>query len=231
MDFKKYSLVALLAASTFLAGCATKPQAPVSLTDGALAGGNQRVGVVVAKLPKPGLSLPGADCLLCIMAATAANSTLGKHAETLTLDEFTAVRNQLATALRKKGSQVQVISEELDLQGLPEAAAGEGLPKRNFAALKQKFGVDKLLVVQLDMVGFERNYAAYFPTTPPRGVLKGAGYMVNLSTNTYEWYLPVNVMKGVEGAWDEPAQFPGLTNAFYQVIETGKDRLVEPFAR
>lgn len=75
----------------------------MELLPGALANPNKRVGVAVAKLPTPTVHLPGAGCLLCIVAAQAANGSLARHAETLKLDELAEVKQQLAAALRKKG--------------------------------------------------------------------------------------------------------------------------------
>ena len=36
-------------------------------------------------------------------------------------------------------------------------------------------------------------------------------------------------MRNADGAWDEPAKFPGLTNAYFQVVELGKDEVLRPF--
>lgn len=230
MNLRRMTLLAV--ATVALAGCATKPQAPVDLRPAALSGGEQRVGVALSKPPKPSLALPGADCLLCIIAAQAANISLGKHVDTLTMDEWAPLKSQLAAALRKKGAKVQVIPEEIDVTALPDASgSGENLAGKNFSSFKQKYNVDKLVVVQVDQVGFMRTYASYFPTSDPKGVIRGSGYMVNLATNAYDWYKPFHVVKSSEGAWDEPMKFPGLTNAYYQALEQGKDELLKPLSQ
>jgi hypothetical protein len=54
--------------------------------------------------------------------------------------------------------------------------------------------------------------------------------MVNLSNNEYELYVPLLVQKSADGAWDEAPKFPGLTNAYYQVLELSKDAILSPFA-
>ena len=86
-------------------------------------------------------------------------------------------------------------------------------------------------MIEISELGFERTYAAYFPTGEPRAYLRGSGYMVNLANNTYDWYQPVEVRKGTDGKWDEPAAYPGLTNAYYQAIELGKDSYIKALAR
>jgi hypothetical protein len=61
-------------------------------------------------------------------------------------------------------------------------------------------------------------------------LLQGVGYIVNLKNNTYEWYLPVLVTKAADQNWDEPPKFPGLTNAYFQALEIGKDSFLRPLA-
>jgi hypothetical protein len=227
--FSRSSAFLLAAAAIFLSGCATKPQLPVDLAPSALKSGNQRVGVAMTQLPKAEVHLPGANCLLCIMTATAANSGLNKHASSLTLEDLAGLKDKAAATLRQNGSNPIVINEPLDLKALLDAnASTPNAAKKNFAPLKQKYGVDKLLVIEIDAVGFERMYSAYFPTSDPKGLVRGTGYLVNLSTNTYEWYLPVYVAKSADGKWDEPTTFPGLTNAYYQALEMGKDAFLQP---
>ena len=53
--------------------------------------------------------------------------------------------------------------------------------------------------------------------------------MINLSSNAYDFFAPINEMKGAEGKWDEPPDYPALTNAYYSVIESGKAAVQKPF--
>lgn len=214
-----------------LSGCAGKPQLPVSLGASTISTGS-RIGVAMPALPKAEVHLPGADCLLCILAARGMNSGLSKHTEGLGQEDLPALKEQAAEALRKKGATVIVIAEPLDMKALGDApASGDNLARKNFMPLKAKYGVDKLLVIDIQSLGFLRSYASYFPTSDPKGLLRGTGYMVNLATNTYEWYTPVEIQKSSDGAWDEPPRFPGLTNAYFQAIELGKDGFLKPLGR
>ncbi|NML42445.1 hypothetical protein HHL11_01705 [Ramlibacter sp. G-1-2-2] len=226
----RISLPAIGLAALLLAGCATKPQAPVALDTSALSPAAGKVGVVLAKTPKAALDLPGAGCLLCLAAAQVANSGASGHVETLDVNEFNPVRDQIADALRKKGMQVVVIPDALDLETLAELPGDrDRAAMRNFAPLRQKYGVDKMVVVSLEAWGLQRNYSAYIPQGAPRIYLRASGRMVNLASNSYEWYLPINVARAADGNWDEPPKYPGLTNAFYQAVEEGKDQLLRPW--
>ena len=230
MSFRS-SAILWVAAAVFLSGCATKVQSPVGFTAAPLKSGKQRVGVTMTALPKAEMHINGAGCLLCIMTATAANSGLNKHAATLALEDLPGLKDKAAAALRQKGVDAVVINEPLDLKALLDTTSSSpNAASKNFAPLKQKYGVDSLLVIDIHSVGFVRNYSGYIASGDPRALVRGTGYMVNLTTNSYEWYLPVYVAKSAEGKWDEPTAFPGLTNAYYQALELGKDEFLRPLA-
>jgi hypothetical protein len=159
------------------------------------------------------------------------NSELMAHAATLTFEDFPKLRIELSSLLRKNGAAVTLIEKDLDLKALPDfSAEGPNIAIKDFSSLQRKHQIDKLLVINITMIGFERTYSAYTPTSPPKGVFQGLGYIVNLKTNSYDWYLPVRVIKSSEMTWDEPPNFPGLTNAYFQSLEIGKDQFLQPFA-
>ncbi|HZY15264.1 MAG TPA: hypothetical protein VFE74_01470 [Ramlibacter sp.] len=221
----------LLATLVLVAGCATKPQQRVQL-EPMKAGDGQKVGVALAKLPKPALDLPGANCLLCIMAAQVMNSQLARHTDTLDAEELKPVQADIADHLRKKGVAVTLIAEPLLLDTLAEVSDdAPNKARRDFTVLKSRYGVDKLVVISFESVGILRMYSAYVPTSDPRAFVRGVGYMVDLRSNTYDWYLPIYVARNAEGRWDEPPKYPGLTNAYFQALEESKDELLEPWKR
>jgi len=220
----------LMLAASVLAGCATKPQLPVALNAESLGAQAGKVGVAMTPLPKADTSFPGASCLLCIAAASMANTTLTGHARTLPAEDLPRLKDMIGEALRRKGSEVRVLEQEVRVDDLPDASSkGPNIALKDFGALRARHGIDKLVVVSIDALGFERTYAAYFPTSDPKALLRGVAYMVDLKSNTYDWYLPLNVLRSADGAWDEPNKFPGLTNAYFQAIESGKDEVLKPF--
>jgi hypothetical protein len=226
----RHILACALALAFAISGCATKPQLPVNFEARSVADGSQRIGIAVSALPTPQVHMPGASCLLCILAAQVANADLLKYTDTLTTEDIAQLKQRVADSLRKKGATIKAIAEPIDVRGLPDAERKDGAPRKNFASLKQKYGVDKLLVIEIAQLGFERTYSSYFPTSDPKGMFRGVGYIVDLGTNKYDWYLPVDVTRRTEGKWDEPRNFPGLTNAYFQALEIGQDMLVKPLA-
>lgn len=222
--------VMLTTTSLFLVGCAGPPQKAVDLTASTFSSRGERVGVVMTKLPKLDMQLPGAYCLLCVAAASIANSSLTAHIQTLPYEDLPDLKKDVADALRKKGLEAKVINEDLDVDALPDVRnAGENIARKDFSSLQGRYGLEKVVVLSISVLGMERQYSAYVPTGDPKAVLRGTGYMVNLKNNAYEWYLPVNVLKGSDGKWDEPPTFPGLTNAYFQALETGKNSFLKPF--
>lgn len=230
-QFLRAATVALCAAA-ILTGCVTMQQNPVPFGMASAAADQKpvRIGVAMTALPKVDTQLPGASCLLCIATAAAANSSLTNYAHTLPFDDVSKLKNDVAELLRKKGFDVVVVPEPLVLKTIPNASGKTpNAPKKNFASLKSKLGVDKLLVIDISSLGFIRTYSAYIPTSDPLGTLAGTGYIVDLTSNTYDWYLPVNVTKSADGQWKEPPKYPGLTNAYFQAVETARDEFLQPF--
>lgn len=223
--------IALSAALLALGGCATKPQepvvfAPTKITDPAI-----RIGVAMGPLPKVDTYFPGADCLLCLAAASIANSSLTTHTQKLPSTDLANVKNEIADLLKKKGVKVRVITDALVVSDLPPFKTdAPNFARKDFTSLKAKYDVDKLIVITIGTLGMWRPYSAYFPTSAPKAAVTGAGVMVNLTDNSYDWFEPIAIYRTADGAWDESPNFPGLTNSYYQAIETAKDTLKKPFA-
>jgi len=228
----KLRIGSMLAVLALMAGCASKPQAPMALSAEMAPGKSGRIGVAMTPSPKVSTSFPGASCLLCIAAASVANSSLTSYVETLPPEDLGALKTRIAEALQKKGVDAIVIPDDIKPDSFPTASAkGPSLAEKDFSSLKAKYRIDKLVLIDVTTLGVERSYSAYIPTGDPKAVLRGTGFLVNLSTQSYEWYLPVNVLKSADGKWDEGPRFPGLTNAYYQALEIGKDNFVDPFVR
>lgn len=223
------TLLAGIAVAMSLAACQTAPQHPIAFSKESLGAQKGRVAVAM-RTPPTDLYLPGASCLLCLGAATIANSSLNTYSKTLKVEDLVQVKAEVVELLRKKGIEAVVIDGQLDLAALPDLKLGPNMATKDFGSKFAK-EYDHLVVINVQELGFVRNYAAYIPTSDAKATLKGYAFMVNLKTNAYEWYDPVQVTRGADGAWDEAPSFPGLTNAYFQAIEQAKDRMKAPFAQ
>ena len=216
--------------AVLISGCNTLSHTPVPIDTASLGSQMGRVGVAMTKLPKVDVSLTGASCLLCMAVASAANSTLTTYAQTLPYDDLPKLKDMLAEQLRKKGSNVIIIDEDIDVKALDNVKSETpNAARKNFSPLQKKYNIDRLTVISIGSLGFVRTYSSYFPTSDPKATIERTGFLVNLATNTYEWFLPVNVTRSADKNWDEPPKFPGLTNAYFQIIELGKDAFLKPF--
>lgn len=221
-----------LMATSLLVACGTVPQQPVALKDGALATRTDRIGVAMTKIPKPDTLFPGANCLLCLGVASAANKSMTDAVNKWTTDELASLAPELVGMLKGRGLQVVQLDAPLEVDKLPAAkVSAPGLADRDYSSLKAAAGIDRLLVVKWTATGVWRNYASYVPTGAPRAVVVGTASLVNLADNKLEWYAPIQVERNAEGEWDEPPKFSGLNNAFYQAIELAKDQVKKPLAR
>ena len=222
------NLLAGIAVAASLAACQTAPQRPISLNKDTLGADKGRVAVAM-RVAAPDLELPGAGCLLCLAAATVANSSLNTYAKTLKVDEMAQFKAEVVEMLRKKGIDAVAIDAPLDFDKLPDLKLGPDMATKDFSSVAK--GFDRLVVVNVQKIGFVRTYAAYVPTSDAKANVDGFAYMVNLKSNAYEWYDHVTVTRSADGKWDEAPTFPGLTNAYFQAIEQAKDRMKAPLSQ
>jgi hypothetical protein len=213
-----------------LSACGTVPQKDIEFNPLSFKT-SSRIGVAMTALPKVDLSLPGADCLLCIAVATAMNSSLNTYTQSLSHEDLPQLKAQLVQALAKKGQPALVIDEPLDVKSLPDSSSKEpNIATKDYSGLKAKYNIDKVLVVNISALGIQRPFSSYVPKGAPTAYLNGTGYLINLANNNYEWYKPVQVARAADGAWDEAPKFPGLTNAYFQTLELGKDAFLKSFS-
>lgn len=224
--------VCLLVCAGLTAGCAEAPVASVQLAPDAINKESGRIGVVMSAIPKVTTNFPGASCLLCLATASMSNSALTKHTETLGAEDLPKVKDAVAALLRKKDPQVVALPDNIDVQKLRDYGGKEpGMARKDFRPLREKYQVDKLIVIDILSLGIVRPYSAYIAAGDPKAECHGRLYMVNLNDNSYELNVPLDIVKSADGAWSEPPKFPGLTNAYYQVLEMTRDSIVQPFAR
>ncbi len=234
MSFRRFGAAFALGVAVLLAGCAGPVQQPVNLQADYFSAGKAkqgRMGVILADLPKPDTQFPGAGCLLCLAFANGAHSSLNKEVQAFSTAELLPLPGQLVDLLKKQGIDAVLIQGPLKVADLPDLGGDTtNKSRKSFAALKAKHQLDRLLVVDITALGVWRSFSAYVPTDVPRAVLYGNVSLIDLSTHALEWYLPLSLSRGAEGAWDEP-KFPGLTNAYFQVLETGMDMVKKPLTK
>jgi hypothetical protein len=219
----------VILAIVVVTGCVSAPQQPISLSPQFYSAGDQEIGVYLTDLPKTDTHLVGAACLLCYAVAAAANTTLTNHIQSLDTSEFNGFDDTVATLITTKGSKAKAIKSNIDFNELPKFKTKEpNFAKHDFRKLKEELGIDKLIVIDINMAGVYRPYSNYIPTGAPVGTVAGITYTVDLETNKYEQYQNIDFKVGAQ-KWDEPPAFPGITNAYYEAVELSKDKISNLF--
>jgi len=228
---RSFAAACLVVAALLLQGCAGPRQQPVSLPADYFATKTDRIAVAMVALPKPDTEFPGAGCLLCLAAASAANRQVTVAVQAWPIDDVRPLKSEVAALLKAKSQQAIEVAEPVEIDKIKDRSNAElGFARKDFSSLGTSAGAGRVLVIHVAALGAWRNYSAYIPNGPPVAVFKAQAYIVNLSNHKYEWYQEFDLTQAAEGAWDEPPKFPGLTNAYFQLIERGKDSIKKAIA-
>jgi hypothetical protein len=230
---KRIGAVFFLVATLFIAGCnQVKPQ--INLSDQIWNSDDKNVAIALVMPDEPSFYPMGDVRLLDYAIISGAMSELKSHVLTLQQSEFTTVRESLEQAFQAKGYNVVQISEPLDsdkLKSSPQKdTKTEFYTEKDYTSLAQKYGVSKLLLVEVNQSGVARNYHGFIPLDDPHAVISIRGQLIDLSNNQLLWNTNASQTKFTDGNWDEPPAYPGLTESFYVAIEDMKTNLMDVFA-
>ena len=219
---KSFLILIVITCVAILSGCAGRVQPPVALDQGFWQKESPRIGVFLASPHKAEAHILGADCLLCLAAATIANTGLINYMPTLSVDDMLNLETELADTLNAQGLIASVIDEGFSLRLLRDTTLPTGA-KKDFTGWSGTF--DYLMIVDVTLLGTQRTYSGYIPTSDPQAVVRGQVYMVDLSNNQYVLFEAFHNLRAVDGEWDEAPAFPGVTNAYFQAVESSKDNI------
>jgi hypothetical protein len=218
----------LLLGFCLMSGCAA-PTPPLALDPARINGSLGRVGLIFGLPSKPSTYFQGVDGLVGIAFVEGVHATLTAHAETLPTGALLPLKSEIMGLLRKKGVAV-VELEGVKVSDLPRAPSGEGRQTgKDFRLLRERFKIDRVMVINVGFLGFTRKYEGRAPKTDPLAYISGAGYLVNLENNQLEWYESVGHERAASAKWDEPPSYPNLTKAYAEVVEVAKDQFRRPF--
>ncbi|WP_448564937.1 hypothetical protein [Thalassotalea ganghwensis] len=220
------SLFALVISITII-GCGSTPQPPVSLKTNMFDGKQPKIGVLYSPPKQTATThIYGASCLLCYGVASALTSSLDKHLKSeVGNGELVTIKELVLNEYKDKSTEVKYVSLPIPLKDLGDFKGELGFAKKDFRSLKQTLGVDVLVVVDIASHGASRSFNGYIPTGDPKGYVSGLLYSVDLDSNAYMHYMPINESVQPKGEWDEPPSFPSVTTSYYQAIENLKSAI------
>ena len=216
-------------------GCATV-QPPVSIGSEFYESNNKSVGVIIQHKDAPEFYMEGDVRLLDFAIIAAATSKLSSHVKKLDAKDFDLVVDEIQTALSQEGFTVARLDRPLDIEALKDFADADPkdaiyFAKKDFSSLRSELGVDYLLTLTVARLGVARAYHGFIPMSDPRAIFEIDGQVVDLATNKLVWYKRIATSSSPSGQWDEPPDFPGLTNSFYVALENAKQRVVTDMKR
>lgn len=231
MSFRTLRTLAALTviACLTLTGCA-HVQPPIPLDQQFWDAKEPTIGVAINVVPAPALVLTGNQGILDLAINTGVNSTLSDNIEKWQVQDLNTLPDAIVAKLQAKGYKAKRISEPVDLKRYKEISFREGYTSRDLTPLKATYGVDRLLLVNIQGTGATRSYYSIVPTSAPMAQVGGQGMVVDLADNKLLWFKPFAVVQAAQGEWDEP-NYPNLTNAFYQAMDMSRQQMITPFAQ
>lgn len=220
----KTLLIALV--SLTLVACGSTPQPTVTIDTNVFAKPGLKVGYYSKVTEKNATThIYGASCLLCYGVASALTSSLDKHLEaTVTPEELVAMKELVASEYKERVTSFEDVTFEV--KKLKKFKGHKlGFAEKDYTSLKEKLGVDVLVVFEVYAHGAYRGFTNYVPTTDPQGYVSGLLYAIDLETNAYVQYLKINEMVQPQSEWDEPPTFPSVTTSYYQAVENVKTKI------
>jgi hypothetical protein len=207
-----------------LTGCATVKQESIKLNSDSMPM-NSKIGILVSYPTVMELNFPGADCLLCLGVAIAAHGELRDHAKTLTVNDMSELQSRIERRLRSKGYSSVVMRGMPKIDDLPKnPKSGAGFSQKDLSSFGKE-GVTHVFVLHVKDMGLRRNYQEYFPAGEPKARIFADVYIASVSDGRYQYFKEYDLNKASVQPWDAPPKFPGLTNAYYGLIEEFKDLL------
>lgn len=181
---------------------------------------NKGKSIVIANMQynAPGYYKKGSQGLLDVAIANAANEHLIKHLNNIDISNYESISYDFEGILLSKGYNAIVNDKLLESNGFQDYKLNDNqdendYPKKDFRSLKDSSNADYLMIVEIKASGVERPYYGFIPTGAPVGMFRVATSIVDLNTNKYVWFQETQTDVAIEGEWDQPTEFPNLTDA------------------
>ncbi len=226
---KFLSYIQLLACSLVSIGCNLPP---VSLTAAFWKDTGPTIGVAMNEPPVTRLT--GIYRAPLALPSNAANTAApGKHPNDPDFSAFNRIQTTLKSVLGQHGFKASIVKTPVDLAHLP-AFDGPGgasyYASKDFRSLKEKLGVDRLLLIDRPVFGYTRRPGGSVLDSYAQDTHCGAsGSLINLADNRILWHASWPASHQVADPWDQPPNFPNRNRALTQCTDDVRIGLLRDF--
>ncbi|HEV8674488.1 MAG TPA: hypothetical protein VGX21_10610 [Methylomirabilota bacterium] len=214
-----------------LAGC----QKAIPLQSSFWQAKDARIAVSLTTLPDPDVYQEGRETegLVALVVNEVLRSQMRTFLRKVELAEFEATAERFVQRLQQRGFTARHLERRVDLEQFPKfTGSGDAVLDRDVRSLAGTESADLVLLLSVDAWGTARKYVLGIPVGPHKGMVRARGRLVNLRTNQLQWQAFMTVEDSivpVEGEWDQPPDYPNLTNAVRKAAEQAGQFLERQF--
>lgn len=206
-----------------LSACATQQQ--VQLKKDFWQNKEQTLGILVVQVAQDRnvIQQGGRIGLLDHAINNAMASDLNAYLEKQEIVELNVLGKRIAERARAIGVKAVMIDKKITMADLKErpGQVNDGFARHDFSPIIADYKLDRLLVLSPVFTGTARNYYGFIPTSDPVGTFQAFGELIEVPSHTLVWYKPINATRQVKQPWDQPPNFPNVTQAMRDAINTG----------
>jgi|GEM_PF-1487023 len=194
----------------------------------------RKIGVAVATPPMAGAHRTGGEGLLDMAINKAATNSLESHLQKIDSSGFEDIADRFVEGLKRKGFTVKKLEKPIapaKLAAFSPKTSGR-FHERDLSFLVADEDLDALVLLSIDRWGTIRKYYGFIPLESPSGFCAGKGQLIDLRSNALEWSYVTPEGEGsveVEGSWDKPPYFPGVTAALRKAVNRAKQTVESDF--
>ena len=233
MHINLYKFFTAATIAIFAAGCTTT-NVRQDLDASFWENKTQPIGISIAKLPTPDHHSTGSQGLLDIAINRGNASSIIEHLQTINVSDYNKAVPELSAALTEQGFTTVAIPENIDEASLPEfkepSNAGEkAYSEHDFRDLRDKYEINRMIMVRMKAVGTQRNYYGFIPTGAPYAITRASCELIDLNTNELLWRKPLEQIIAVDGDWDQPPSYQNITRAVEKAMLISRKSLPNAF--
>lgn len=191
----------------------------------------QPVVVAADKSAKGDMYIVGGVGLLDLAIIKAATHQFQTYLNQYDPANFYLLQTEFVADLRKHGIPAEKYSDSIELSKLQVLPGydDKAYERKDFRPLAVQLKNNRLLLLNINVIGATRNYYGMIPTSAPRAVCDAEARLVDLEHNKTLWRFLTRQEVKVEGKWDQPPDYPNFTGALNKAVSHANQAIVSDF--